>query len=84
MAITVALAEDSLIVREGIQQLLATEPDIEVVASCGDLDSLLEAVEEVQPDVVVTDIRMPPTETDEGIRLAAMLRDRIPRSASWC
>ena len=78
MAITVALAEDSLIVREGIQQLLATEPDIEVVASCGDVDSLLEAVEELGPNVVVTDIRMPPTETDEGIRVAATLRDSHP------
>jgi DNA-binding NarL/FixJ family response regulator len=76
--IKVALAEDSLIVREGIQQLLATEPDIEVVASCADLDSLLQAVEDTRPDVVVTDIRMPPTETDEGIRLAAILRDTYP------
>jgi DNA-binding NarL/FixJ family response regulator len=80
VAITVALAEDSLIVREGIQQLLATEPDIEVVAACGDLDSLVEAVEAVQPDVVVTDIRMPPTETDEGIRAAAMLRESHPET----
>jgi DNA-binding NarL/FixJ family response regulator len=78
VAITVALAEDSLIVREGIQQLLATEPDIEVVAACGDLESLLQAVEDVGPDVVVTDIRMPPTETDEGIRLASMLRESHP------
>jgi DNA-binding NarL/FixJ family response regulator len=76
--ITVALGEDSLLVREGIQQLLAMEPDIEVVASCADLDSLLEAVAEVGPDVVVTDIRMPPTETDEGIRIAAMLRESHP------
>jgi DNA-binding NarL/FixJ family response regulator len=78
VAITVALGEDSLIVREGIQQLLATEPDIDVVASCGDLDSLVEAVEAVAPDVVVTDIRMPPTQTDEGIRVAVMLRDSQP------
>jgi DNA-binding NarL/FixJ family response regulator len=80
VAIKVALAEDSLIVREGIQQLLATEPDIEVVAACGDLDSLLQAVEEAAPDVVVTDIRMPPTETDEGIRLASMLRESHPET----
>jgi DNA-binding NarL/FixJ family response regulator len=76
--ITVALGEDSFLVREGIRQLLATEPDIDVVASCPDLDSLLEAVEEVGPDVVVTDIRMPPTETDEGIRIAAALRESHP------
>jgi DNA-binding NarL/FixJ family response regulator len=78
VAITVALAEDSLIVREGIQQLLATESEIEVVASCGDLDALLEAIEATGPDVVVTDIRMPPTETDEGIRVAAMVRESHP------
>ena len=78
MAIRVALAEDSLIVREGIQQLLATEEDIEIVAACGDLDSLLEAVETTRPDVVVTDIRMPPTETDEGIRIASILRESYP------
>ena len=65
MAIRVALAEDSMIVREGLQQLLAMEADIEVVASCADLDSLLDAVENHEPDVVLTDIRMPPTETDE-------------------
>jgi DNA-binding NarL/FixJ family response regulator len=78
VAITVALGEDSLIVREGIQQLLARERDIDLVASCGDLDSLLEAIDAVEPDVVVTDIRMPPTETDEGIRLAAILRESHP------
>ena len=78
MGIRVALAEDSLIVREGIQQLLAADEDIEIVASCGDLDSLLEAVDGTRPDVVVTDIRMPPTETDEGIRLAAILRESYP------
>jgi DNA-binding NarL/FixJ family response regulator len=78
VAITVALGEDSLIVREGIQQLLATEPDIDVVAACGDLDSLLEAVEAERPDVVITDIRMPPTETDEGIRVASILRESHP------
>jgi DNA-binding NarL/FixJ family response regulator len=49
-----------------------------VVASCGDLPSLLAAVETERPDVVVTDIRMPPTSTDEGIRLAAVLRDDHP------
>lgn len=78
MPVSVALAEDNLIVREGIGQLLAGDPDIDVVASCGDLESLLEAVETHRPDVVVTDIRMPPTHTDEGIRLAAILRERHP------
>jgi DNA-binding NarL/FixJ family response regulator len=79
MPVSVALADDNLIVREGIAQLLAGQPDIEVVASCEDLDSLVQAVEEHQPDVVLTDIRMPPTHTDEGIRLAALLRERHPR-----
>jgi DNA-binding NarL/FixJ family response regulator len=78
MTVSVALADDNLIVREGIAQLLASQQDIEVVASCDDLDSLLDAIEEQRPDVVVTDIRMPPTHSDEGIRLAALLRDRHP------
>jgi DNA-binding NarL/FixJ family response regulator len=77
--IRVALAEDSLIVREGVQQLLASAADVEIVASCGDADSLLDAVETEAPDVVVTDIRMPPSETDEGIRVAARLRQSHPQ-----
>ena len=51
---------------------------VEVVATCEDLDALLAAVETERPDVVVTDIRMPPTETDEGIRAAAQLRKTRP------
>ncbi len=78
MTVTVALADDNLIVREGIAQLLSGQEDIEVVAACEDLDSLLQVVEERRPDVVVTDIRMPPTHTDEGIRLAALLRESHP------
>ena len=74
----IALADDSLIAREGIARILAGRSDIEVVASCGDLPSLLEAVESERPDVVLTDIRMPPTGTDEGIRLAALLREQRP------
>ena len=72
------LAEDSYLVREGLEQVLATAPGIEVVATCADLDSLLAAVDSDPPDVVVTDIRMPPTETDEGIRAAAALRESRP------
>ena len=78
MTVSVALADDNLIVREGIAQLLAGQADIEVVASCDDLDSLLDAIDERRPDVVLTDIRMPPTHSDEGIRLAALLRERHP------
>jgi DNA-binding NarL/FixJ family response regulator len=79
MTVRVALAEDSLIAREGIAQVLADgDGDIEVVALCDDADSLLRAVAAHRPDVVVTDIRMPPTNTDEGIRLAATLRTTDP------
>jgi DNA-binding NarL/FixJ family response regulator len=74
----VVLADDSLIVREGIQQLLEPEEGIDVVASCGDLDEVNEAVRSAEPDVVVTDIRMPPSGTNEGIRLAESLRASHP------
>ena len=78
MAIRVVVAEDSLIVREGIQQLLDSSPSVEIVAACDDVDSLLKAIDREQPDVVVTDIRMPPTGTDEGIQVAAQLRETHP------
>jgi DNA-binding NarL/FixJ family response regulator len=74
----VILGEDSFIVREGLREILASHPRVEVVAACGDLVGLLEAVEELEPDVVLTDIRMPPTNTDEGIQVAARLRDSHP------
>ena len=60
MPIRLVLADDHYLVREGIRRLLDAQPDMEVVAACGDLDALLEAVEAENPDVVVTDIRMPP------------------------
>jgi DNA-binding NarL/FixJ family response regulator len=78
MAIRVVLAEDHLIVREGVRRLLETQPDVEVAAACGDLDSLLAAVDDDEPDVVVTDIRMPPGNTDEGIQAANRLRETHP------
>jgi DNA-binding NarL/FixJ family response regulator len=78
VSIKVVLADDSLIVREGIHQLLEQEDGIEVVALCGDLDEVSEAVHAFQPDVVVTDIRMPPSNTNEGIRLAKDLRASSP------
>jgi DNA-binding NarL/FixJ family response regulator len=77
--ITVVLGEDSYLVREGLRQVLAGAPQIELVAECGDADALLRAIDERRPDVVLTDIRMPPTNTDEGIRLAARLRTLHPR-----
>jgi DNA-binding NarL/FixJ family response regulator len=80
VSIRVVLAEDNLLVREGVRRLLETRKDatIEVVASCGDLESLFQAVDTQQPDVVVTDIRMPPTLTDEGLQIAARLRKSHP------
>jgi DNA-binding NarL/FixJ family response regulator len=72
------VGEDSLIVREGLEQLLAGSPTIEIVASCDDMDSLLAAVDEHEPDVVLTDIRMPPSKSDEGIQAAARLRESHP------
>jgi DNA-binding NarL/FixJ family response regulator len=78
MNIRVALGEDSLIVREGVRQLLAIDPTVEIVAAVADFGALREACHLHTPDVVLTDIRMPPTNTDEGIRLAAELRDTHP------
>jgi DNA-binding NarL/FixJ family response regulator len=78
MPIRVVIAEDHYLVREGIRRLLETQPDVEVAAVCGDLDSLLAAVEKERPDVVVTDIRMPPGDADEGIRAAERLRETDP------
>jgi DNA-binding NarL/FixJ family response regulator len=78
MAIRVLLGEDSLIVREGIRLLLDADDDIDVVAAVGDMDAMREACERLQPDVVVTDIRMPPNYQDEGIQLAAELREHQP------
>jgi DNA-binding NarL/FixJ family response regulator len=78
MPIRVVLADDHYLVREGVRRLLEMEPDLEVVAACADLDSLLAAVEIERPDVVVTDIRMPPSGGDEGIQAATRLRDEHP------
>jgi DNA-binding NarL/FixJ family response regulator len=75
MPVRVVLADDHYLVREGIRRLLETEPDVEVVAACADLDSLLAAVEAQKPDVVITDIRMPPGGLDEGIQAATRLRE---------
>ncbi|MCW6006901.1 response regulator transcription factor [Micromonospora sp. CPCC 205371] len=74
----VMLAEDSTLLREGLVRLLADEGH-EVVAAVGDGDALLAAVAADQPDVVVVDVRMPPTHTDEGLRAAMELRGRWPR-----
>jgi DNA-binding NarL/FixJ family response regulator len=78
MPIKLVLAEDQYLVREGLRRLLEAQEDLDVAAVCEDLDALLAAVDEERPDVVVTDIRMPPESTDEGIRAAARLRDTHP------
>jgi DNA-binding NarL/FixJ family response regulator len=76
--IRLVLAEDEYLVREGVRRLLETQPDLEVAAACGDLDSLLAAVHAEQPDVVVTDIRMPPGGADEGIQASEQMRKTNP------
>lgn len=72
------MAEDDYLVREGVRRLLGTRPDLEVVAACADLESLLAAVDLERPDVVLTDIRMPPGGGDEGIQAAERLRETRP------
>lgn len=78
MTVRVVLAEDSYLVREGIERVLSNDPELELVATCRDFDELRTAVDDLRPDVVLTDIRMPPSETDEGIRLASQLRESHP------
>ena len=78
MPIRLVIAEDHYLVREGLRRLLETLPDFEVAAVCGDLGSLLAAVESERPNVVVTDIRMPPSNVDEGIQAAERLRETHP------
>jgi DNA-binding NarL/FixJ family response regulator len=78
VGIKVVIADDNLIAREGIERILALAPEVEVVASVGDLDELTAAVDRARPDVVLTDIRMPPSHSDEGIRFANRLLDTHP------
>ena len=78
MVLRLVLAEDSFLIREGLAALLANDPDLDLIKSVGSLPELLAAIETVGPDVVLTDIRMPPTNTDEGIRAAETLRERHP------
>lgn len=77
-AITVVLADDNLIVRAGVRALLAREPDVEVVGEAADHPELIAAALEHQPQVVVSDIRMPPTFQREGIDAAKEIRKRNP------
>ena len=78
MAVRVGFADDSFLIREALTRLLGGLDEIEVVAACADADELAAAIDARRPDVVLVDIRMPPTMTDEGIRLAAQLRRTHP------
>ena len=75
----VVLADDSLLLREGVARLLE-EAGLEVVAQAGDADDLLRKVGAHKPDVAIVDVRMPPTHTDEGLRAAAEIRDKHPET----
>jgi DNA-binding NarL/FixJ family response regulator len=78
--VRVVIAEDSVLLREGISRLL-TDAGLEVVAAVGDAASAVDAVTEQSPDIVVMDVRMPPTHTDEGIKAALTLRRERPEVA---
>jgi DNA-binding NarL/FixJ family response regulator len=77
-SVRVVLAEDNALLREGVSRLVDAANDLELVGVASDLPELLAIADEVVPDVVVTDIRMPPTGTDEGLRAAAWLREHHP------
>ena len=74
----IVVADDVLLMRQGVVRVLEAIPGVDVVAECDDADQLLAAVDEHGPDVVLTDIAMPPTHTDEGIRAAIRIRDERP------
>lgn len=78
MPIRVVLAEDNYLVREGVRGLIELQPELELAGVCQDFDSLVETVASTKPDVVLTDIRMPPTGSDEGIRAAELFRESSP------
>jgi DNA-binding NarL/FixJ family response regulator len=78
MSIRLVIAEDSYLVRESLTQLLSSDPDIDVVAVEEDTQGLRAAIEREKPDVVLTDIRMPPSLEREGIRVATQLRETRP------
>jgi DNA-binding NarL/FixJ family response regulator len=75
----VVLAEDNTLLREGISRLIDADQELELVGVASNLPELLALVEKEEPDVVVTDIRMPPTGTDEGIQAASWLREHQPK-----
>ena len=78
MSLRLVVAEDSILVREGILRMLSALADVQVVGACGALDEALELIDSARPDVVLTDIRMPPNRTDEGLRIAEHCRVHHP------
>jgi class 3 adenylate cyclase/DNA-binding NarL/FixJ family response regulator len=76
--ITVFLADDNVLVREGVRALLGLEDDLEIVGVAEDYDQLVDGAHDTKPDVVVTDIRMPPSFQNEGIEAAKEVRKRNP------
>jgi DNA-binding NarL/FixJ family response regulator len=81
MTVRVALADDSFLVREALTGLLAQMPGVELVAACRSVDELRAAIDDTSPDIVLTEIPMPPSMTDEGLQLAAQLRETHPDTA---
>ena len=80
MPLRVVLAEDNALLRQGLERLIDHDDSLELVGSVADLPSLQKAVADQDPDVVVSDIRMPPSKTDEGIQMAAQLRAERPET----
>jgi DNA-binding NarL/FixJ family response regulator len=78
--ISLVLAEDNYLLREGLSRLIEAQPELELAAACEDYDSLVAAIDLHRPDVVLTDIRMPPTGTNEGIRAAEYVRQALPEA----
>jgi DNA-binding NarL/FixJ family response regulator len=79
MTTRVVLAEDNFLLREGVRGLLAGSGSVEVIASCGELDETVEVIDRLVPDVVLTDIRMPPDRRDEGVQVANHCRRSFPK-----
>src|ERR687891_2797114 len=79
-ATRVALADDDVLLREGLAGLLERS-GYEIVGQCGNADELIELVREHQPDLVIVDIRMPPSHTTEGLQAARMIREEVPETA---
>ncbi len=80
MPIRLVLAEDNYLLREGMRRLIDSQPELELLAACEDYDTLIAAIEAHRPEVVLTDIRMPPTGTNEGIRAAEHMRHTVPEA----